>query len=280
MDIQWYPGHMTKAKRQLADKLKLIDIVVEVLDARAPKSSLNPDFNGLFSGKERMYVLNKSDLADDAVTAHWIEYFKKSGATALAFSAVMDKPEILKKGIAGAGSALLAKYRKKGVNKTLRALVAGIPNVGKSAVLNRLLGKKKLKEGNKPGVTKGLQWAKISDYLEIMDSPGLLWPKFGDEETGAVVALIGSIKTEVLDEEALAHYLVGRLMAVKPEMLVERYGLSALKEDANGVLADISAKRGFLMKGGAPDMERAAKTVLDEFKNGVLGRISLEAPDE
>ncbi len=280
MDIQWYPGHMTKARRQLKEKLKMIDMVIEVLDARAPKSSVNPDFDDLFASKMRLYVLNKADLAEEAATKRWIEHFKAQGIKAVAYSATSGNAERLKKEIISAGDALLQKYRAKGVNKTLRALVAGIPNVGKSAILNRLLGSKKMKEGNKPGVTKGLQWAKIDPYLEIMDSPGLLWPKFSDERTGAVVALIGSVKLDILDEEGLCFYLLKLLGESAPAMLIERYKLDGIPDDTVELMEQIAQKRGFLLKGGVLDMERAAKTILDEFKNGKMGCISLELPKE
>ncbi len=279
MDIQWYPGHMTKARRQLAQKLKMIDIVIEVLDARAPLSSLNPDFDDLFARKARFFLLNKADLADGETTKKWVRYFAGVGVKAIPFSAVSGNTEQLKKSIVDCAGGILEKYKAKGVNKTLRALIAGIPNVGKSAILNRLLGSKKLKEGNRPGVTKGLQWAKIDSHLEIMDSPGLLWPKFEDEKTGAIVALIGSVRLDVLDEEALAFYLIGALRRSAPQMLSERYKLDVLQENDYDVLFDIGKSRGFLQKGGEVDMERAAKTLLDEFKNGKMGRISLETPE-
>lgn len=278
MNIQWYPGHMTKARRQLKEKLKIIDLVIEVLDARAPRSSVNPDFEDLFSAKMRFYILNKSDLADANVTQQWISYYKEKGINAVSYSATKGNIDRLKSEIVAAGEPLLARYRQKGVNKTLRGLVAGIPNVGKSAILNRLVGEKRFKEGNKPGVTKGLQWAKIDSYLEIMDSPGLLWPKFSDEKTGAVVALIGSIKLDILDEEELCYYLVSMLMNSAPHMLLERYKLDSLPNSASAVLETIAKKRGFLLKGGVLDMERTTKTMLDEFKNGKMGRISLEIP--
>ncbi len=279
MDIQWYPGHMTKARRQMQQKLKMIDMVIETLDARAPKSSLNPDFDDRFASKMRMYVLNKADLADQNITKQWVAYFKQQEIPCISFSAANDKPAVLQKQIVDAANGFLQRYRDKGVKKTLRAMIVGIPNVGKSAILNRLLGTKKMKEGNKPGVTKALQWAKIDDYLEIMDSPGMLWPKFDDEQTGAVVALIGSVKLDVLNEEELAFYLIKLLARSHPEMLIERYKLDEVGEDAYQMLCDISRKRGFFLKGGEYDTERAAKTVLDEFKNGKLGRISLEVPD-
>jgi ribosome biogenesis GTPase A len=262
----------------MQQKLKMIDMVVEVLDARAPKSSLNPDFDDLFSGKMRLYVLNKSDLADKRVTKDWVRFFEGSGIACTDYSATADNPAKLKGAILGSAAGFLERYREKGVKKTLRAMVAGIPNVGKSAILNRLLGTKKMREGNRPGVTKALQWAKIDDHLEIMDSPGMLWPRFDDEQTGATLALIGSVKLDILNEEELAFYLLKMLIKTEPAMLVERYKLDSLDDDAYSVLCDISKKRGFLVRGGEYDAERAARTVIDEFKNGKLGRISLEEP--
>lgn len=279
MDIQWYPGHMTKARRQLRDKLKLIDMVIEVLDARAPQSSLNPDFDDLFSQKTRFYILNKADLADDNITKNWISFFAKKGIQAAAFSATKGNTQMLKKEILHCAQDILKRYSERGMNKTLRCMVAGIPNVGKSAILNRLAGGKKLLEGNKPGVTRSLQWAKIDDHLEIMDTPGLLWPKFKDENTGAVIALIGSVKLDILDEEALAFHLISLLKVSAPKMLSERYKLTDLKKDSYEILCDICKARGFLLRGGVFDTERGAKTLLDEFKNGKMGRISLEKPE-
>ena len=278
MNIQWYPGHMTKAKRQLEPKLKLIDMVIEVLDARAPKSSDNPDFDDLFKNKIRFYVLNKADLADPKITEEWIRKFREEGHNAVAFSATNGNIKDLKKAIADNAKDFLNKYKEKGVNKVLRGLIAGIPNVGKTAILNRLLGTKKLTEGNKPGVTKSLQWAKIDPYLEIMDSPGLLWPKFENEETGAIIALIGSINSNILNEEELALYLIKLLKETEPSLLMNRFKLDSLDEDSYQVLCDICKKRGFLYKGGEYDVERGARTLLDEFKNGKLGRVSLEKP--
>ena len=280
MDIQWYPGHMAKARRQLRENLKTVDLVIEALDARAPASSLNPDFDDLFSHKTRFYILNKADLADPNITANWLDHFKRKEIDAVSFSAVSGNIQFLKKRIIDCAAVILKRYEERGMHKTLRCAIVGIPNVGKSAILNRLSGEKKLKEGNRPGVTKSLQWARIDEHLEIMDTPGLLWPKFENEQTGAVVALIGSIKLDILDEEALAFYLLGRLKNTAPGLLKERYHLEELHKNDFELLEDICRKRGFLLRGGAYDTERGAKTLLDEFKNGKLGRLSLEKPEQ
>ena len=280
MNIQWYPGHMTKAKRQLAEQLKRIDMVIEVLDARLPLGSQNPDFDDLFAGKKRFYMLNKADLADDALSAAWIAHFAAQGITAQKYSAQRSNPAALMNTMEKSARDITQRFEQKGVHKTVRALIAGIPNVGKSAILNRLSGTRKVKEGNKPGVTKGLQWVKLSPYFEIMDTPGILMPKIENEETAAKIALIGCVKQEILDEENLAYYLISFLQKTKPGLLIDRYNLEDLDKDAYEVLGDIAKKRGFLLKGGLMDYERAAKTVLDEFKNGKLGRLTLEVPHD
>ena len=278
MNIQWYPGHMTKAKRQLAPKMKLIDMVIEVVDARLPLGSQNPDFEAMFKDKKKFYILNKSDLADDNITKAWVSYFKAQGNDAKAYSAQRGNPGALMDAIVKSAEFLTEKYKEKGINKTVRAMIAGIPNVGKSAILNRLSGTRKMKEGNKPGVTKGLQWAKITPYFEIMDTPGILMPKIENEETAAKIAFIGCIKQEILDEENLAYYLVKTISEIKPKVLTERYKLDEIKDNPYETLCDICKKRGFLLKGNEFDIERGARTVLDEFKNGKMGKISLEKP--
>jgi ribosome biogenesis GTPase A len=279
MDIQWYPGHMQKAKRKLSEQLKLIDVVIEVLDARLPEGTKNPDFDELFSGKKRFYVLNKADLADPAVTKKWVAHYTGQGIPCAAFSAVSSDPGPLTDAILSVASEMVERWREKGVHKIVRAMVAGIPNVGKSAVLNRLSQSKKMKEGNKPGVTRGLQWARISPYFEVMDTPGILMPKIEDEETAAKIAAIGSIKQELLEIENLAFYLIQILTKNSSNLLKKRYNLGSLDADAAEVLKEICKQRGFLMKGGEFDIERGARIVLDEFKNGKIGRISLEVPE-
>lgn len=269
---------MQKAKRKLSEQLKLIDVVIEVLDARLPEGTRNPDFDELFSGKKRFFILNKSDLADPSVTKKWLAYYTGKGIPCAQFSAVSSDPLPLTDAILSVAAEMVERWREKGVNKTVRAMVAGIPNVGKSAVLNRLSQSKKMKEGNKPGVTRGLQWARISPYFEVMDTPGILMPKIENEQTAAKIAAIGSIRQEILDIESLAFYLIQVLTKSSPNLLEKRYNLDSIDPDAYEVLKEICKKRGFLMKGGEFDTERGAKVVLDEFKNGKIGRVSLEEP--
>ena len=277
MDIQWYPGHMAKAKRQLTEKLKLISVAVVVADARAPHSTLNPDLAALLAGKPCVVVLNKRDLADEALTAKWVEAYEKQYGMAIAFSATQDKPVVLKNAIAKAAAPIVQRYAGKGMVKTVRVLVAGTPNVGKSALINRLLGRKSAKEGDKPGVTRGLQWVKLSDTLELLDSPGLLWPKIESQEAAAKIALCGSLKQENVDLTELALHLIRLIGEIAPQALAGRYGVEP--GEAYETLAAICKKRGFLLRGGEPDIERGAKVLLDEFKGGKLGRITLERPD-
>lgn len=280
MNIQWYPGHMAKSRRLIAEKLKIIDLIIEVVDARAPVSTKNPDFDALFRQKKRILLLNKSDLAEPETTKAWLNYFKSKGIRALGFCAVKDNPKPLVAAIQQELRPIIEKYRAKGMNKTVRCMAAGIPNVGKSALLNRLAGGKKLKEGNKPGVTRGLQWLKIGGNLELMDSPGLMWPKIESQSQALKIALLKSINEDILNTEELALGLVSFFKNRDPDRLVQRYGLSDIGASDESVLGEICQNRGFIMKGEVPDMLRAANMIIDEFQGGKLGRISLETPDD
>ena len=275
MDIQWYPGHMAKSRRQIGEKLKLINVAVIAIDARAPKSTLSPDLLELLSGKACIVVLNKSDLADEHQTKLWTDYYKSEFGHALSFNAMRDKKGVLLGAISKAAAPVIARYAEKGVRKTIRVLVAGIPNVGKSAIINRLVGRKSAKEGDKPGVTRGLQWVKLSDTLELLDSPGLLWPKIESQQTAAKIAVCGSLKQEILDETALAVALIDMLRSAAPGAIAGRYGVEE-EGTAHEVLEAICVKRGFLQRQGETDTERGAKVLLDEFRGGRLGRITLE----
>lgn len=278
INVNWYPGHMVKARREIADKLKLIDIVIEVMDARAPSATQNHDFDSLFGTKKRMYILNKADMANESVTKQWAEYYNSLGITTISFSAVNGNPSALLKAIQNCADEIYKKYEKKGMKKTVRAIICGIPNVGKSAILNKLSGTKKLKVGNMPGVTRGLSWVKLNPYLELMDSPGMLPPKIENERDGAIIAAIGSIRRDILDEESLALYLINMLNEIAPEQFKERYKLKNDETDPVKILEEICFNRGFMIMKGEPDYDRAIQTLFEEFKNAKLGRISLERP--
>ncbi len=275
MDIQWYPGHMAKTRRQIIEKLKLISVAVIAVDARAPKSTLSPDLLSLLSGKACVIVLNKSDLADTAQTNQWLNHYRNSFGYAVSFCATRDNAGKLLRVIKQAGAPIKEQYAKKGVRKTIRVLVAGAPNVGKSAIINRLIGKRKAKEGDKPGVTRALQWVRLSDDMELLDSPGLLWPKIESKESAARIAVIGSLKQEITDRTALARSLISMLADAAPDAIAERYGIEPAGTEQE-VLNAICTKRGFLLKHGEIDTERGARVLLDEFRGGRLGRITLE----
>ena len=280
MQIQWYPGHMAKARRMLEENLKLIDVVVELVDARAPLATRNPDFDALFSQKSRVILLNKSDLASAEQTKKWIEYYKAQNINAIAFvytSSAKRKTAVSL--IETAAADKVAKMKEKGVIKTVRAMVVGIPNVGKSTFINRIAGETKAKVGDKPGVTKGKQWVKVSPYLELMDTPGLLWPKLENEALAKHLAYIGSINDDIMDAERLAADLLCELMAICPGALKERYKKIEDGMAAHELLEAVARSRGFILQGGVMDTERAARIVLDEFRAGRIAKITLESPD-
>lgn len=281
MQYQWYPGHMTKAKRQMQEDIKLVDLVIELVDARVPLSSHNPDIDELGKNKSRLVLLNKADLADEKKNAAWCEYYKSQGICAVRLDARsrLDMKEVHNR-IQQACKEKLERNRRKGiVNRPVRAMVAGIPNVGKSTFINSFAGKACAKTGNKPGVTKGKQWIRLNKNAELLDTPGILWPKFEDQMTGLHLALIGSIKDELLNREELALALSEELMRQYPGILSERY---ALKEQAQAleVLRQIAQNRNCLKQGGELDYEKAAALLLEDFRNGKLGKITLEAPPD
>ena len=278
-DLNWYPGHMTRTKRDLQDKLNKIEMVIEVLDARAPLMTRNPEFEDLFRTKRRMIILNKSDLANPQITREWVRYFQSMDIFTITYSAKLNanSKEIIRS-MEKACEPIRAKYLEKGINKTVRALICGIPNVGKSAILNRICGQRRLKEGDTPGLTRGLNWVKLSEYLECMDSPGLLWPRFEDRRTGEVIALLGSINRDIIDNEDLAFTLIDLLRDTSPDLLTNRYKLTDLDKPGYELVEDICRKRGFLRKGGECDTDRCNRMLLEEFRTGKMGTISLERP--
>ena len=281
MQIQWYPGHMAKAKRMLMENLKFIDVVIELVDARAPLATRNPDFDGLFSGKDRIVILNKSDLAEPAACKEWIAFYKEQGAKAIEFvstNAAKRKAAIAQ--IESAAAEKVRRMKEKGVIKTVRAMVVGIPNVGKSTFINRIAGSQRAQVGDKPGVTRSKQWVKISPYLELMDTPGLLWPKLENERLAQHLAFIGSIKDDIMDVERLAGNLLSELSVICPEALSMRYKKVVPGMDHYELLTAVCESRGFLLAGGDADTERAARIVLDEYRAGKIARVTLERPGD
>lgn len=281
MLIQWYPGHMAKARRMLQENLKLIDVVVELIDARAPAATRNPDFDALFREKARVVLLNKSDLADPETSRAWLAWFRAQGV--LAESIVSTSNSGKKQAIAlieQAAAPRVERMRERGVNKVVRVMIVGIPNVGKSTFINRIAGQVRVQVGDKPGVTKGKQWVKITPHLELMDTPGLLWPKLEVERYARHLAFLGSIKDDVMDVEQLAGELLFELMRRRPEAVIDRYAKTAPDMEPAALLEAVCESRAFILSGGALDTERAARIVLDEYRAGKLARVTLESPDE
>ncbi len=278
MEINWYPGHMAKAKRLLADQLRRVDVVLELCDARLPLSSRNPDLDRLIAGKKRVLLLNKADLADPNITAAWVRHFRSAGIDAAPFSASAGKAKEALSRIDNAAREAVEKAAAKGMRKTVRAMVVGVPNVGKSTLINRLHGSGIAKTGDKPGVTRANQWVNISPYLQLMDSPGLMWPKLADQVAARRLCYIGSVKDDVVDLPMLTIHLLEDLLAVKPEAACARYRISDPSLRGEALLEDVCKGRGFLMKGGVCDYDRCCAVVLDEFRGGKCGRITLELP--
>ena len=283
MNIQWFPGHMTKAQRMIEDNIKLVDAVCEILDARIPRSSRNPDIDRLAAGKPRLVILNRTDLADPNVTAKWRKYFEAQGISVLETDAKSGKGV---NGFAGAVRRLLADklrdYESKGqVGRPLRVMVLGIPNVGKSTFINKVAHRKAAVAGDKPGVTRGKQWISVDSGLDLLDTPGILWPKFDSQEVGEMLAITNAIKADVLDKETLGANFMLRLRKMYPQALKDRYKFDPDPE-SNGfeLLEQAAKKRGFLVSRGEYDIERMANTLLGEYHDGKLGRLSLETPDE
>ena len=279
MNLQWYPGHMTKAKRQMQEDLKLIDLIIELVDARIPLSSRNPDIDELGKNKARLILLNKSDLADERYNEQWSAYFQKKGFYVVKVNA---KSGAGLKSIQGviqeACKAKIERDRRRGIkNRPIRAMVVGIPNVGKSTFINSYAGKACAKTGNKQGVTKGKQWIRLNKTLELLDTPGILWPKFEDQEVGKRLAFIGSIKDEILNLEELSLELLDYIRTNYPGLLNTRYGI---EEEGTPVslLEAVADKRKCLIRGQEIDYAKAAGIVMEEFRNGKIGRITLEFP--
>ena len=277
MDYQWFPGHMTKAMRQMKEDIKLIDLIIELLDARIPLSSRNPEIDNLGQNKARLVLLNKADLADEKQNNKWIEYFKKKGIVALKINS-KNKHGIkeINNAVNIACKEKIERNLKRGIkNRPIRAMVVGIRNVGKSTFINAYAGKNCAKTGNKPGVTKGKQWIRLNKNLELLDTPGVLWPKFDDQKIGMHLAFIGSMNDNILDVSELAFQLIKLLENLYPNAIKDRYSIEG-DDNILQIMYQIAEVRGCKLKGNQPDLDKTSKIVLDDFRSGKLGRITLD----
>ncbi|MCJ7855502.1 ribosome biogenesis GTPase YlqF [Lachnospiraceae bacterium NSJ-143] len=281
--IQWYPGHMTKTKRMMNENLSLVDVVIELIDARIPFSSKNPDIDELAKNKFRIIILNKTDLADDKATEIWKSYYEAKGFKVIKANSLKGVGIGL---VTDAAKELMSEKIKRQRERgrlfvPIRAMIAGIPNVGKSTFINRYVGKVTAKTGDKPGVTRGKQWIRIKKDIELLDTPGILWPKFDDREVGLKLAFIGSINDDIVDLEGLASSLIGLLEERVPGAVAKRYAVDIEGSDtAHVILEKIARARGFVSKGGQLDLMRTSKILLDEFRGGKIGKITLELPED
>lgn len=278
MEIQWYPGHMAKAKRLLSLQLSKADIAVELCDARIPLSSRNPDLDRMLAGKSRILLLCKADLADADATSRWLRFFEAEGIRAMAYDATPQKTKRVRELMDAAAEAFYERAERRGIKKTLRAMVVGVPNVGKSTLINRITGSAAMEVADRPGVTRANRWVKVNPYLEMLDTPGMLWPKLTDKKAAMRLAYIGTIRDAVYDQLELSIRLLSELLEDRKETTVERFKIK--NPDAKGIelLDEVCRGRGFLLKGGVPHYDRASAVILDEFRAGKLGRITLEQP--
>lgn len=273
-NINWYPGHMKKTREMIQSNLKLVDIIIEILDARIPNSSKNPIVNEITANKKRIILLNKADLADKRETYEWIRLFEKEGYKAIEIDALTGRG--IDKLYKILNEFQAERDEKKRNSRPLRIMILGVPNVGKSSLINRLSGRKSTKTGNKPGITKGKQWITLENGMQLLDTPGILWPKFEEPEVGLNLAFAGSIKDEILEIQDIGYELIGFLADNYPEEFMNRYKLSGLSDDKLANMEALALKRGFILPGKRIDYERTARTVIDEFRAGKIGKITLE----
>lgn len=281
MTIQWFPGHMTKALRMMEENAGIVDAIGYVLDARAPASCFNPSFNKIVGNKPCVFILNKCDLADEGKVTEWREYFRSRNIPFVCVTATASaEAGKIASAFADITADLRAKYKAKGIFKPVRCLIIGVPNCGKSTLINCLSGRKTVITGDKPGVTKGKQWVRLQSGLELLDTPGTLWPKFEDERVAARLCFIGSIKDDVTDLYEVSNLLLAELSEQYPQYLSERFKVSVDGKTTGELFQAIALKRGFLLRGGEIDYERCAKAILDDFRKGKIGRITLDLPKD
>ena len=275
-EINWFPGHMAKTRRLLEIQIRAVDAVIELCDARAPYATRNPDLIKMIGNKTHILVLNKADLAEDAVTKAWLKHYEERGIMAMAFQSTGSKVKPVFDMIEKASAAKVEKMKARGANKTVRIMVVGIPNVGKSTFINKLHGQSIAKASDRPGVTRSNQWVKINPFLELLDTPGMLWPKLEDQATARRLAFLGSIKDDIMNTEELATELLKELLVIKKDAVIARYKLTDLENDETTLLEKCCKGRGWLLSGGRYDTERAAALILDEFRGCKMGKLSLE----
>ena len=281
MIIQWFPGHMTKALRMMEENVKIVDAIGYVLDARAPASCFNPSFQKIVGNKPCVFILNKCDLADQAKIELWCRYFRENSLPYVKVTATASaEASKISSAFADITADLRAKYKAKGIFKPIRCLIIGVPNCGKSTIINCLSGRKAVITGDKPGVTKGKQWVRLQSGLELLDTPGTLWPKFDDEKIAARLCFIGSIKDDVVDLIEVAFALIEQLIELYPNCIEQRFKVQPEGKSTLEVFNEIAAKRGFLLRGGEIDSERCAKAILDDFRKGKIGQITFDTPEK
>lgn len=281
MDINWYPGHMTGARRKMQEDIKLCDVVIELLDARIPGSSKNPDLDDLIGNKKRLIILNKADMADSAVTEKWVNYYESKGIKVLTMDSRVRKQTLkVTAAVKEVCREKIERDRRRGIAaRPIKAMVAGIPNVGKSTFINSFVGKTSAKTGNKPGVTRGNQWVRISKDINLLDTPGILWPEFDNQQIGLNLSFIGSINDNILEMTDVAGEFISFLKDNYCNILAERYMIKDV-DDVFQIMEEIAIAKKCVKKGGEPDIEKACILLLDDFRSGKLGRISLETPQE
>lgn len=283
MNIQWYPGHMTKTKRMIQENLSLVDVVIELVDARIPYSSKNPDIDEFAKNKFRIIAINKSDLADSSATELWIKYFQEKGFKVILTNSI--KGNGINDVVSAARELMKEKIQRQKergrIFMPIRSMIVGIPNVGKSTFINKYIGKSIAKTGDKPGITRGKQWIRLKKDFELLDTPGILWPKFEDKNVGLKLAFTGAINDDILDAQTLAAEFIGLMLKIDSEILKKRYSIEFEEEEKQyEILEKIGNARGFKLKGGEIDLLRTGKIILDEFRGGKLGKITLEVPDD